>query len=349
MKIPTGVAGASGYTGAELVRLLQSHPNFDLVWAGAASSAGDRIGAQAPGLFALDDLVLGDIAAGIPEGIELLFMALPSGEAAAMFADGRVEARWVVDLGADFRHKEPEKYEAWYGSAHPAPELLDQWAYGLSEWNRAEIEASNRIANPGCYSTAALLALLPIVGGGLLADGSIFVDGKSGVSGAGRSAARQHTFSEAYGDVSPYALAGHRHLPEIEDQLAALARGEPISTSGRVVFVPHLVPMARGLVDTCFVPVSSHLSQADLDDAFEEAYEDSPFVKYVGEPPHSKSVGASNCALVSAARDVRTDSAVVVCAIDNLVKGAAGQAIQNANLMTGLPEVTGLPTIGMWP
>lgn len=349
MGIRTGIAGASGYAGAELLRLLELHPEFEVVWAGASSSAGDLIGRHAPGLFVLEDLSLSDVATGIPGGLELLFLALPPGEAAGILASMDSRPKWIVDLGADFRHRDPETYKAWYGLDHPVPKELDQWAYGLTEWNREAIGAATRVANPGCYPTAALLGLLPLAREGLLADGPLFVDGKSGLSGAGRSTVRQHAFSEAHGDVSVYALEGHRHLPEIEDQLALLGGDGALPVAGRITFVPHLVPMARGLMDTMLLSLASGITQPVLDDVFRSAYSGSKFVHYVDSPPHSKAVLGSNSALVASSVDGRTGSAVVICAIDNLVKGAAGQAIQNANLMTGIEESTGLPKMGIWP
>lgn len=349
MGIRTGVAGASGYTGAELLRLLFGHPEFEVAWVGASSSAGDLIGRQAPGLFAFQDLVLSDVAAGIPGDLDLLFVALPSGQAAGILNELASPPKWIVDLGADFRHKEPRTYEEWYELSHPTPDDLHQWVYGLSEWNRDAISAATRVANPGCYPTAALLGLLPLARQGLLGSGPIFIDGKSGLSGAGRSGARAHAFSEAHGNVSAYAVEGHRHLPEMEDQLALLGGDGALPVAGKITFVPHLVPMARGLMDTMMLTLASGATQSDLDGAFESAYSAAEFVHYVDLPPSSKAVTGSNSALVASRVDERTGSAVVICAIDNLVKGAAGQAIQNANLMTGLDEATGLPTMGIWP
>lgn len=349
MGIRTGIAGASGYTGAELLRLIEAHPEFEVAWVGASSSAGDDVGRHAPGLFALGNLVLSDVAAGIPGDLDLLFVALPSGEAAAILDELNVQPKWIVDLGADFRHKDPETYKTWYGVDHPTPDELDSWVYGLTEWNREAICAATRVANPGCYPTAALLGLLPLAKEGLIGNGPIFVDGKSGVSGAGRSGARQHAFSEVHGDVSAYAIEGHRHLPEMEDQLALLGGEGARPAAGKITFVPHLVPMARGLMDTMMLTLAPGVTQTDLDHAFRSAYSTSEFVHYVASPPNSKALTGSNSALVASRAEERTGSAVVICAIDNLVKGAAGQAIQNANLMVGLEERTGLPTMGLWP
>lgn len=349
MGIRTGIAGASGYTGAELLRLISAHPEFEVVWVGASASAGDVVSRQAPGLFALENLVLSDVRDGISGDLDLLFLALPSGEAAAILDELRAPPRWIVDLGADFRHKDPETYRAWYGANHPTPDELTSWVYGLTEWNREAICTATRVANPGCYPTAALLGLLPLAKDGLLGAGPVFIDGKSGLSGAGRSGARSHAFSEVHANVSAYSVEGHRHLPEMEDQLALLGGDGALPVAGKITFVPHLVPMARGLMDTMMLTLASGVTQPDLDNAFQSAYSASEFVHYVDSPPGSKALTGSNSALITSCADERTGSAVVICAIDNLVKGAAGQAIQNANLMTGLDETTGLPTMGLWP
>lgn len=349
MGIRTGIAGGSGYTGMELLRLVDSHPEFELAWVGGSSSAGDRISHHAPGLFALENLVFKDIASGIPDDLDLLFTALPFGEAAKIFGALKNLPTWIVDLSSDFRHKDAETFKTWYGLEHPNSDELNLWVYGLTEWNREAIGEATRVANPGCYSTAALLGLLPLAKEGLVGNGPVFVDGKSGLSGAGKSGALHHAFSEIHGDARAYAVKGHRHLPEIEDQLMLLGGDGALPMAGRITFVPHLLPMARGLLNTMMLTLAPNVTQSDLDHAFESAYSTSAFVHYVDSPPNSKALTGSNCALVASFADERTGSAVVICAIDNLVKGAAGQAIQNANLMIGIDEAAGLPKAGLWP
>lgn len=307
------------------------------------------MGRQAPGLFALEEHVLSDVAAGIPDDLELLFFALPSGEAARILSESDSPPKWIVDLGADFRHKVPATYMDWYGEEHPTPDQLPSWVYGLTEWNRDAISTATRVANPGCYPTAALLGLLPLAQDGLLGEGPVFIDGKSGLSGAGRSGDRSHAFAEAYSNVSAYAIEGHRHLPEMEDQLAAFGGDGARPVSGKITFVPHLVPMARGLMDTIMVRLAPGVTQMDMDRSFRSAYSQSDFVHYVDFAPSSKALTGSNSALVASSIDERTGSGIVICAIDNLVKGAAGQAIQNANLMAGIDETAGLPRLGLWP
>lgn len=353
MGATAGIAGASGYAGAELLRLLDAHPFFDVAWIGAHTAAEKDILDVAPGMHSRAGEQFNPTdAASIPD-LDLIFMALPSGAAMELVdaLDGR--GMKMVDLGADFRFDDPETYANWYSRDHISPGSLRDWTYGLPEMERKSIVDASRVANPGCYSTAALLALLPLAEAGLLAGSSIFIDGKSGVSGAGRGLAQHLHFAEVFEDVAPYGLGGHRHLPEITQGLAKAGKDGLTAETTTVTFVPHLMPMSRGLLDTCYVNLSEPLTSGEIDDLYDAAFSGEPFVSVVKRAPHTKAVRGSNMALVSAnvypGSGDDAPSAVVMCAIDNLVKGAAGQAIQNANLMFGIPEVTGLEMTGLWP
>lgn len=349
MSYRVGIAGASGYTGAELLRLLDGHPDCDLVWFGANRAEGAVISDNAPGLHSYSDVIFESLVPdSIPE-LDLLFIAMPPGEAIGLVGALGDRIERIVDLGPDFRHSDPTVYEAWYGGEPRTEAELAAWIYGLPEADRSEIRGARRVANPGCYATAALLALLPLLRSGLLGSGSICVDGKSGLSGAGRTTAQHLHFPEAFSDVSAYGLGGHRHLPEISAGLARYSGKSAASASNPVVFVPHLVPVSRGLLDTCFVPLIEGVTGDDVETAYTESYAGEAFVRVVDAPPHTKAVSGSNMALVMATVDEDSGMAVAICAIDNLVKGAAGQAIQNANLMLGLDETTGLPVTGLWP
>lgn len=349
MSFSVGIAGASGYVGGELLRLLDMHPDLELIWAGASSSAGHLITGQSRGLIDSRSIRFDSISTLPSEILDVMFLALPPREASAFVSRNRDKFRRVIDLGADFRHRSSETYVQWYGFDHPEPDELWSWSYGLTEWNRQAIAESTKVANPGCYATAALLTLLPIIKAGMIGEGVIYIDGKSGLSGAGRSVKPEHSLAEAFGDVTAYSVGGHRHLPEIVDQLSLLGGGGGLDAEHRIAFVPHLVPVARGLSTTCLIPLIEGSTKDDLDAAYAEAYANQAFVHFVEDPPHSKALTGSNCALVFADIDRATRHAVAICAIDNLMKGAAGQAIQNTNVMLGLPESTGLQTTGIWP
>jgi N-acetyl-gamma-glutamyl-phosphate reductase len=298
-----GVAGASGYGGAELLRLVELHPHLRLATAQARSDGFDPL--------SVEELASCDVA----------FLALPHG-ASAPFGQALVEAGTpVVDLGSDFR--------------------VGRWAYGLPELFRDDLVGAHAVASPGCYATAATLAVAPLALAGLI-DGPLAIDGKSGISGAGRSPSEKTHLPALHGGVTPYQATGHRHIAEIEQSLARLGYAEPVT------FTPHLLPTSRGLLCTVYARLSSELEQAGLDELYRERYGDEPFVRLVDEPAPQRLAG-SNCVAIQAVVDPRTGTAICFAALDNLVKGAAGQAIQNANLMLGLPETAGLPTQGLWP
>lgn len=334
-----GIVGASGYTGAELLRLCAGHRDLELVVATGDSQAGTAVADLYPSLAAAyGDLVFAPYDAAAVEGLDLVFLGLPHGASQALVPDLLDRVPHVVDLAADFRLKDPSLYPQWYGEAHAAPELLERFVYGLPEVYRDELAGAAAIAVPGCYPTAANLALGPLVRSGLVEPTGIVVDAASGVSGAGRPPKANTTFCTVDEDFTAYGLLGHRHTPEMEMVFGT-----------EVLFTPHLAPMNRGILATCYarpaVPTTTDAVLATLG----EAYADEPFVVVSERSPSTKATLGSNTAHVTARADERTGWVVALCAIDNLVKGASGQAVQCANLALGLPEATGLPTAGLYP
>ena len=342
--IPAAILGASGYAGGELVRFLDAHPSFDVVHLGAHTQAGAALGKVHPHLSG-GDRILGSLEAeAIPDAVEVAFLALPHGASWKIGHDLAAKGVAVVDLGSDFRLDSPDRYQDAYGAPHPLPDELDRWVYGLPELFGGEIAESTTVAVPGCYPTSALLALAPLLGESLISGERIIVDSMSGVSGAGRGGGPALSFGAIDESVKAYKVLEHRHRPEIEAGLSAAAGAEP-----HVVFTPHLVPMQRGILTTAYAGAADGVAQHDLEAAIDKAYAASVFVKRIDAPPETRWVTGSNNALISTHLDARTQSVVVLCAIDNLVKGAAGQAVQCANLMFGFPEETGLPTEGWMP
>jgi N-acetyl-gamma-glutamyl-phosphate reductase, common form len=345
MAYRAGVVGASGYTGAELLRLLAGHPEIDAVHVTADSNAGLTVGELFPSLApAYGAMRLGKLDPADLAGLDVVFLALPHGESQRVAAAVVSEVSHVVDIGADFRLP-AEAYEQWYGATHTAPQLLGAFSYGLVELYRPQLAAAKHVANPGCYPTAVSLALAPLLAAGLVEPVGIVADAVSGVSGAGRALKPASLFSEANEDVSAYSLLTHRHTAEMEQALAHVCGG-PVS----VLFTPHLVPMTRGILATCYArPSGSGLSTTELLELYRDSYADEPFLHVVDEPPHTKATTGSNSVHVTVRFDDRTNTVVAIAAEDNLVKGASGQAIQNANLLLGLPETLGLPAAGMYP
>ncbi len=337
------VFGASGYTGGELLRYLGSHPGFDLVWATADRNAGRTVGEVFGHLPALEALRL-EAADADPPSLDLAFLALPHGGAAAAGRELASAGTRVVDLSADWRLQDPAAYEDWYGGSHPHPEELSGWVYGLPELHRAPIAEATRVANPGCYPTAAILPLAPLLDAGVIGSDGIVIDAASGVSGAGRKVDVAYLFGELDSSYAAYGVGRHRHTPEIEQELSRAA-GRALT----VTFTPHLAPMTRGLLATCYAPLRAGV--ADAYQALGAAYAKEQFVHVLpeGRQPTTKQAAGSNLALIGVGAEERTGTLVVTCAIDNLGKGAAGQAVQNANLMCGLDEDTGLATAGVYP
>jgi len=337
------VVGASGYAGVELLRLCAGHPDLDIQVATAASHAGESVAAHTPSLAtAYPGLTYEDAQPDVLVGHDVVFLALPHGESQKLVPALVDRVGAVVDLAADFRLRDPSLYDTWYGETHQAPELLARFTYGLPELNRAEVAASTFVASPGCYPTAAALALAPLIRAGAVERSGIIVDAASGVSGAGRGATERLHFGQVDEDFRAYGLLTHRHTPEIEQVLEA-----------SVLFTPHLAPMTRGILATCYARpapgAADDVRTADVMALLSDFYADEPFVTVTEEPPSTKATTGSNCAHVSARVDERTGWVVALCALDNLVKGAAGQAVQCANLMLGLAENTGLPITGIYP
>jgi N-acetyl-gamma-glutamyl-phosphate reductase len=334
-----GVVGASGYVGVELLRLCAGHPEFEVVVATAGAHAGQRVAAHTPSLAAAyPSLAYTSAEPDALDGLDVLFCALPHGESQRLLPPvlGRVGA--VVDLAADFRLKDAAQYEEWYGEPHAAPGLLGQFAYGLPELFGEALPGARLVAAPGCYPTAAALALAPLVRSGAVAPEGMVVDAASGVSGAGRAASERLHFASVDESFSAYGLLRHRHTPEIE-----------MAVGGTVLFTPHLVPMVRGILATCYARPVGALSGDTAQAILSDAYRDAPFVVVTAEPPSTKDTAGSNCAHVTVRVDERTGWVLALCALDNLVKGASGQAVQCANLMCGLPQTCGLPMAGLYP
>ena len=340
------VFGASGYTGLELLRLVLRHPRFEIVAATSEQRAGQPVGDAFPSLRGCLDL---ELQASDPErladGLDLAFTALPHAASAPTVAALRKAGVPVADLSADFRLKDLGTYQAWYG-AHPAPELLAGAVYGLPELHREALQGAGLAACPGCYPTSALLPLAPFLREGLVERTGIVVDSKSGVSGAGRKLEAGLLYAELEGNANAYKVAAHRHGPEIEEQAGGIA-GEAV----QVTFVPHLIPTTRGIVTSVYCRPLEPLSAADARALLLDAYADEPFVRVLpeGEMPSLQAVKGSNFCDLAAVADERNGTLVLLSALDNLVKGASGQAVQCANLMLGLPETEGLLGTSLLP
>jgi N-acetyl-gamma-glutamyl-phosphate reductase len=351
-RISVVIVGATGFVGSELVRILALHPNVELVGLVGRGRDDEPVGSIHPHL-ATTDLA---VDAAHPEA-DAVFLALPHGAAAAMVPDLAADGTTVVDLGPDFRLRDAAAYPTWYGFEHPSAGLLDGAVYGLPELHRAELAALGDsptaiVGAPGCYPTATLLALAPLARAGLIGD--LVVDAKSGVSGAGREPKAHLMFGEVNESVSAYGLGGHRHVAEIEQELAAItsAAGLPADANpgaAAVDFLPHLIPMTRGILSTCHVRPTRPVTQDEVDALFQAAYADEPFVTVVAAPPATKHVSGSNQVRVYAKVDERIGRIIAIGVVDNLVKGAAGQAVQAFNAVHGLPETTGLEQLPLAP
>ena len=344
-RIRIGILGASGYTGAELIRLLARHSAADIRLLSAERSAGKPVEAVFPHLSGLDLPRLIHIDDADWSGLDLVFCALPHGTTQEVIAALPAHLK-IVDLSADFRLHDLAAYETWYGHAHRAPDLQREAVYGLTEINRDAIRGARLCANPGCYPTASQLPLIPLLEAGLIEAEDIVIDAKSGVSGAGRAAKESSLFAEVAEGIHAYGVASHRHAPEIEQGLSEAA-GRPVA----VTFTPHLVPMNRGILATTYVRLAKGESAAELSRVLAERYAEEPFVQVLplGSVPATRHVRGSNHCLIGVVADRVPGRAILISAIDNLVKGASGQAVQNMNLMTGLPETLGLEQPALFP
>ena len=339
----TGVFGASGYAGAELLRLANGHPDLDIVLATGDSRAGARVADVYPSLAAAyPDLVLAPPDPAGADGLDLVFLALPHGASQDLVPDLRKRVGVVVDLAADFRLRDPALYPTWYGDEHRQPDLLGESVFGIPELFREELVGASLVAAAGCHVTAAALALAPLVDAGMIEPVGIVIDTITGVSGAGRGLKETTHFCTVDEDLNAYGLLTHRHTPEIE---------QAIGSGASVIFTPHLAPLNRGILATCYARPAAAVTDAAPDPlgVLLDFYADEPFVVVSARPPSTKAALGSNTAHLTARYDERSGWILVVCALDNLVKGASGQAIQCANIALGLPETAGLPQSGLFP
>ena len=339
-----GIVGGTGYTGVELLRLLVQHPEVELTAVTSRSESGQRVDSLYPNLRGCLDLPFSEPSVETLGHCDLVFFATPNGVAMKMVPELLAKGVKVVDLAADFRLQDTAEWEHWYGEAHACPDVLQEAVYGLPEVNRDKIAKARLVANPGCYPTAVQLAYLPLIEAGLIDKSSLIADAKSGVSGAGRQAKVGNLLCEASESLKAYGVAGHRHLPEIKQGLSNAA-GEAVG----LTFVPHLTPMIRGIHATCYATLTS--AAEDLQALFERRYADEPFVDIMepGSHPETRSVKGSNLCRIALHRPQGGDTLVILSVIDNLVKGAAGQAVHNMNIMYGFEENLGLEQVALMP
>ena len=344
MAIKAGIINVTGYAGAELVKILWHHPEVEVASVTGRSAAGKQLPDVLPHLFSIDL----PITEAVEGSVDVAFSALPSGasaEALLPIVEGGAKA---IDIAADFRMHDVAEYERAYKTEHPAPHLVEKAVYGLPEIHRQAISTTSLVANPGCYPEASILGLAPAVKEGIIAD-DIIVDAKSGISGAGRgglSASTLDHFAEADENVVAYGLEGHGHQPEIAQELGELREASP----AKVTFIPHRIPMVRGIMATCYAPiVDSSITREQVLELYRDFYAGEPFVRVTSQPPQTKHTTGTNMCLVHPTIDVRAGKLVVVSCIDNLIKGAAGQAVQNMNLMFGLEETASLDLLALYP
>ena len=350
--IKVAVIGATGYTGQELVRILLGDPEVKLTTLVSQTYSGQPFSQVYPAYNKILDLVCSeDDLEKIAADSDLVFLCLPHGASAAKLNAKLLQKTRFIDLGADFRLKKVEEYESWYETKHPSPDLLPQAVYGLCEWHRDEIRTARLIANPGCYAACTELALMPLIAADILHKGSIVVDAKSGVSGAGRGLTLSSHFNEVDENIKAYKVAAHRHTPEIEQELS-LPSQQPIT----ITFTPHLIPINRGILITAYGALKTTTSPADIYEIFNRFYVKEPFIRLFKPEankdyplPETRFVKGSNYCDIGFTIDKRNERLIVVAAIDNLVKGAAGQAVQNMNILFGLDETSGLTQIPIFP
>jgi len=344
-KTKVGIINVTGYVGVELARLLYQHPQVELASVTGRSAAGQKLGTVFPHLAGIHLTIEAELGE-----VDLAFSAMPHKESAKEVTLLLNRGIKVVDISADFRLKDAAEYLPWYSFTHPAPQLLKQAVYGLPELYQSQVASAQLVANPGCYPTGAILALAPAIKAGLV-EPDIIIDSKSGVSGAGRTLSQQTHYSETNEDATAYALDGHRHLPEIIQELKLLRPQQPLS----VTFVPHLIPMTRGILTTSYATLSpgrvaaGEKGREELRHLYLDFYKDKPFARVVEFSPHTKHTWGNNLCLIHPTIDQSGGKLIAITAIDNLVKGGAGQAIQNMNLMLGLPETTGLEALAIYP
>lgn len=340
--IKVSILGATGYTGQELVRLLSGHPQVEIVGLGSRSYAGKNYGQVYPHLGDKVNLICRAMTDPfLIEGAEVIFLALPHGLSAPYVEKALVLNKKVIDLGADFRLQSPEVYQAWYKKQAPSVKLLEQAVYGLPEIYRQQIKQTNLVANPGCYPTTILLALYPLLKEKLVKP-DIIIDSKSGISGAGRSLKKGSLYAESNENVKPYGFPAHRHLPEIEQELIKWYK------EVRLTFTPHLVPLTRGMLSTIYLSTAVSLNK--IQTVYQKYYKDEPFIKfYEDNYPEIKWVQGTNFCALGCSLEESKGRLIIISVIDNLIKGAAGQAVQNMNLMCGFSETIGLSAVALYP
>ena len=344
--IKIGIAGASGYTGLELIRLLVGHPGVELTVLTSETFQGQNIAEVFPSLNGIVDLELRPLDNNIAKDCQVLFLALPHTLAMSKLPDYLQSDCKIIDLSADYRLKDPKAYTDWYSVTHTNPELLEKAVYGLPELHRQAIQSAQLVANPGCYPTSVVLALAPLLKTDWVDLGSIISDSKSGVSGAGRKPSLTSHFAEVNEGISPYGLADHRHTPEMEQELSALA-----GKSVRLTFSPHLVPMTRGMLSTVYINLNQAITDEKLVEHYRSFYKGENFIRVLnpGKFASSHHVLSSNFCDIGLKVDSRNQRLIITSALDNLIKGASGQAVQNMNIMLGLDEKTGLMTPAIFP
>ncbi|MDF2590027.1 MAG: N-acetyl-gamma-glutamyl-phosphate reductase, common form [Anaerocolumna sp.] len=345
--IKVGIIGSTGYAGQELVRLLLHHKDVKIVWYGSKSYIDKKYYEVFQNMFQLvEDKCLDDNMDELSKVVDVIFTATPGGLCASLVNSDVLEKVKIIDFSADFRFKDVNIYEEWYGMKHVSPEFIKDSVYGLCEINREQIKQTKIVANPGCYPTCSILSIYPLLKEGLIDPKTIIVDAKSGTSGAGRGAKLDNLYSEVNENIKSYGVTKHRHTPEIEEQLSLLA-GENIYIN----FTPHLVPMNRGILITAYASLKKHVTYDEVKAIYNQYYKDEYFVRVLdkGVSPETRWVKGSNFVDVNFAIDNRTNRIIMMGAMDNLVKGAAGQAIQNMNLMFGLEETEGLKLVPMFP
>ncbi len=345
--IRAGIIGATGYAGNELVRILLGHKDVEIGWVSSRSYTGQDYAGIYQNFYQIVDLPCrGEELSALAEEVDVIFTATPQGYLASLVSEEILSKVKIVDLSADFRIKDAGRYEEWYGIEHKTPQFLGEAVYGLCEVNREKIKEARLIANPGCYPTCSVLSIAPLLKKGIIDPASIIIDAKSGTSGAGRGAKTDNLFCEVNESVKAYGVAVHRHTPEIEDQLGYIA-GKPVMLN----FTPHLIPMNRGILVTAYASVARETSDEEIRAAYEECYDNEQFVRVLkdGICPQTRWVEGSNYVDVNVKLDKRTGRVIMMGALDNLVKGAAGQAVQNMNLLFGLSEAEGLRQPPMFP
>ena len=345
--IKAGIIGATGYAGGELVRILTGHKDVEIKWYGSRSYIDKKYAEVYQNMFQIvDDKCMDDNMEALADEVDVIFTATPQGLCASLVNEEILSKVKIVDLSADFRIKDVATYEEWYKIQHPTPQFIQEAVYGLCEINREAVKKARLVANPGCYPTCSTLSIYPLLKEGLIDPGTIIIDAKSGTSGAGRGAKVDNLYCEVNENIKAYGVANHRHTPEIEEQLS-YAAGEPVLIN----FTPHLVPMNRGILITAYASLKKEVSYEEVKAAYDKYYADEKFVRVLEKDvcPQTKWVEGSNYVDVNFKIDPRTKRVIMMGAMDNLVKGAAGQAVQNMNLMFGLKESEGLELVPMFP